>query len=210
MKHCLIFCLALTTVLHAADKADKKPKAMRMKGDVILADDFKGEKLDEKWNYAKGEQAAKFEIANGVLLIDQAAGNGAVIWRAFEEPVQNASVQLLVKPWACKWIAFGFYGPGERPGVQRKINIVVSPRGAVAVHAIEGQKSLKAANTRIPDTEWQRISFESKGDKVTVQVNDQAIIELKTDLTQGEKAGLMLTLYGGEGSVGEIEVKGVK
>ncbi len=208
MKLALLLCLALTATLHAADK---KPKAMRLKGEVILADDFKGEKLDEKWNHAKGEQAAKFEIVDGVLAIDQAAApNGAVIWRAFEKPVQNASVQLLVKPWACKWIAFGFYAPGERPGAQRKINIVVAPRGAVAVHSIEGLKTLKAANTRIPDTEWQRIAFESKGDKVTVQVNDQTVIELKTELTEGEKAGLMLTLYGGKGSVGEIEVKALK
>lgn len=207
MKLALLICLSLSAMLHAADK---KPKAMRLKGDVLFADDFKGEKLDEKWIHAKGEQAPKFEVADGALLIDQSAANGVALWRAFDTPVQNASVQLLAKPWACKWIAFGFYGPGERPGAQRKLNIVVAPRGAVAVHAVDGQKTLKAANTRIPETEWQRIAFESKGDKVTVQVNDQTVIELKTELTEGEKAGLMLTLYGGKGSVGEIEVKSLK
>ena len=203
----MLLCLALTTALHAADK---KPKAMRLKGDVIFADDFKGEKLDEKWVHAKGEEAAKFEIIDGVLLMDQAASKGAVIWRAFEAPVQDVSVQLLVKPWACNWIAFGFYTPGERPGAQRKLNIAVTPNGAVVVRDVEDPKVLKSANTRIPSTEWQRVLFESKGDKITVQVNDQMVLEFKTELTQGEKAGLLLNLYGGKGSVDEIEVKKLK
>jgi hypothetical protein len=207
MKRILLLCLALTTVLHAADK---KPKAMRLKGEVVFADDFKSEKLDEKWVFAKGEEAAKFEITEGTLLMDQAAGKGAVIWRAFEAPVQDVSVQLLVKPWACSWIAFGFYTPGERPGAQRKLNIAVTPKGVVAVRAVEGQKVLKSAITRIASTEWQRVAFESKGDKITVQVNDQVVLELKTELTEGEKAGLLLNLYGGKGSVDEIEVKTLK
>ncbi len=207
MKHILLLCLALTTVLHAVDK---KPKAMRLKGDVILADDFKAEKLDEKWVYAKGEEAAKFEVADGALLMDQAAGKGAVVWRAFEAPVQDVSVQLLVKPWACSWIAFGFYAPGDRPGAQRKINIAVTPKGAVVVRDVDNQKVLKSANTRIPSTEWQRVAFESKGDKITVQVNEQVMLELKTELTEGEKAGVLLNLYGGKGSVDEIEVKKLK
>ena len=207
MKRILLLCLALTTVLHAADK---KPKAMRLKGEVIFADDFQGEKLDEKWVFAEGEEAAKFEITEGTLLMDQAAGKGAVIWRAFEAPVQDVSVQLLVKPWACSWIAFGFYTPGERPGAQRKLNIAVTPKGVVAVRAVEGQNVLKSANTRIASTEWQRVAFESKGDKITVQVNDQVVLELKTELTEGEKAGLLLNLYGGKGSVDEIEVKTLK
>ncbi|MDI1311182.1 hypothetical protein [Prosthecobacter sp.] len=207
MKHILLLCLALTTVLHAADK---KPKAMRLKGDVILADDFKAEKLDEKWVYAKGEEAAKFEIADGALLMDQAAGKGAVIWRAFDAPVQDVSVQLLVKPWACSWIAFGFYAPGDRPGGQRKLNVAVTPKGAVVVRDVKNQEVLKSANTRIPSTEWQRVAFESKGDKITVQVNDRVVLELKTELTEGEKAGVLLNLYGGKGSVDEVEVKKVK
>ena len=157
--------------------------------------------------HAKGEEAAKFEIIDGTLLMDQAASKGAVIWRAFEAPVQDASVQLLVKPWACSWIAFGFYTPGDKPGLQRKINIAITPNGAVVVRDVENQKVLKSATTRIPSTEWQRVAFESKGDKIIVQVNDEAVLELKTELTQGEKAGLLLNLYGGKGSVDEIEVK---
>jgi hypothetical protein len=207
MKRILLLSLALTIALHAADK---KPKLMRLKGEVIFADDFKGEKLDEKWVYAKGEEAAKFEVTDGTLLMDQAAGKGAVIWRAFEAPVQDVSVQLLVNPWACSWIAFGFYTPGDRPGAQRKLNIAVTPNGAVVVRDVESQKVLKSANTRIPSTEWQRVAFESKGDKITVQVNDQAVLEFKTELTQGDKAGLLLNLYGGKGSVDEIEVKKLK
>lgn len=190
--------------------ADKKPKAMRLKGEVVFADDFKAEKLDEKWVHAKGDEAAKFEIADGTLLMDQAAGKGAVIWRAFEAPVTDVSVQLLVKPWACSWIAFGFYAPGDRPGAQRKINVAVTPKGAVVVRDVENQKVLKSANTRIESTEWLRVAFESKGDKITVLVNDQSVLELKTELTQGEKAGLLLNLYGGKGSVDEIEVKKLK
>ena len=207
MKRIALLCFALAATLQAADK---KPKAMRLKGEVVFADDFKAEKLDEKWVYAKGEEAAKFEIADGALLMDQAAGNGAVIWRAFEAPVTDVSVQLLVKPWACSWIAFGFYAPGDRPGAQRKINVAVTPKGAVVVRDVENQKVLKSANTRIESTEWQRVAFESKGDKITVLVNDQEVLELKTELTQGEKAGLLLNLYGGKGSVDEIEVKKLK
>jgi len=207
MKRIAFLCIALAATLQAADK---KPKPMRLKGDVILADDFKAEKLDEKWVFAKGEEAAKFEIVDGSLLMDQAAGKGAVIWRAFEAQVQDVSVQLLVKPWACSWIAFGFYAPGDRPGAQRKINIAVTPKGAVVVRDVENQKVLKAANTRIESTEWQRVAFESKGDKVTVKVNDKDVLELKTELTLGEKAGVLLNLYGGKGSVDEIEVKKLK
>ena len=208
MKPLLLLCLVLTTMLHAADK--KPPKAMRLKGDVILADDFKAEKLDAKWVYPKGEEAAKFEIIDGTLLMDQAAGKGAVIWRAFEAPVQNVSVQLLLKPWACSWIAFGFYTPGDQPGAQRKINIAITQKGAIAVRDVEGAKNLKVANTQIPSTEWQRVAFESKGDKITVQVNDEVVLELKTQLTEGDKAGLLLNLYGGKGSVDEIEVRKMK
>lgn len=208
MKPCLLLCLVLTTMLHGADK--KPPKAMRLKGDVILADDFKAGKLDAKWVYPRGEEVAKFEIIDGALLMDQAAGKGAVIWRAFEAPVQDASVQLLLKPWACSWIAFGFYTPGDRPGAQRKINIAITPNGAVVVRDVEGAENLKVANTQIQSTEWQRVAFESKGDKITVQVNDEVVLELKTELTQGEKAGLLLNLYGGKGSVDEIEVKKLK
>ncbi|WP_395738519.1 hypothetical protein [Prosthecobacter sp.] len=209
MKRLLILWLAFTAVLHAADK--KPPKAMRLKGDVLLADDFKAEKLDEKWIFAKGEQAAKFELAEGTLLMDQAAARGAVIWRAFDAPVEDASIQLLVKPWACSWIAFGFYTPGERPGAQRKINIAVTPAGVVAVRDVESQTNLKAANTRADAAkEWQRVAFESKGDKITVMVNDKAVFELKTELTRGPKAGVLLNLYGGKGSVDEVEVKKLK
>lgn len=207
MKRIALLCFVLTATLQAADK---KPKAMRLKGEVVFADDFKAEKLDEKWVYAKGAEAAKFEIADGALLMDQAAGKGAVIWRAFEAPATDVSVQLLVKPWACSWIALGFYAPGDRPGAQRKINVAVTPKGAVVVRDVENQKVLKSANTRIEPTEWQRVAFESKGDKIAVLVNDQMVLELKTELTQGEKAGLLLNLYGGKGSVDEIEVKKLK
>jgi hypothetical protein len=207
MKLTLLLCLALTATLHAADK---KPKAMRLKGDVILADDFKGEKLDEKWVYAKGEAAAKFEITDGTLLMDQDAAKSAVLWRAFETPVQDASIQLLVKPWACSWIAFGFYAPGDRPGTQRKVNVAVTQNGGLIVRDVDGVKVLKSANTRIPQSEWQRVAFESKGDKITVQVNDQVLLEIKTELTEGPKAGILLNLYGGKGSVDEIEVKRLK
>ncbi|MBN8419702.1 MAG: hypothetical protein J0L73_12350 [Verrucomicrobia bacterium] len=207
MKRIALLCFALAAMVHGADK---KPKAMRLKGEVVFADDFKAEKLDEKWVHAKGDEAAKFEIADGTLLMDQAAGKGAVIWRAFEAPVTDVSVQLLVKPWACSWIAFGFYAPGDRPGAQRKINVAVTPKGAVVVRDVENQKVLKSANTRIESTEWLRVAFESKGDKITVLVNDQSVLELKTELTQGEKAGLLLNLYGGKGSVDEIEVKKLK
>lgn len=209
MKLRLLLCLLLATTTHAAEK--KPPRPMRLKGDVILADDFKAEKLDEKWTHAKGEQAAKFEASAGTLLMDQAAAKGAVIWRAFDAPVEDASIQLLVKPWACSWIAFGFYTPGERPGAQRKINIAVTPKGAVAVRDVESQTNLKTANIRADAAkEWQRVAFESKGDKLTVLVNDQAVIELKTELTQGPKAGVLLNLYGGKGSVDEVEVKKLK
>lgn len=206
MKTILLLLLSVA----ALQAADKKPKAMRTKGETILADEFKSDKLDEKWVYAKGAEAAKFEITDGALVMDQAGSKGAVIWRNFEAPVQDASVQLLVRPWACSWIAFGFYGPGERPGAQRKINIAVTKNGAVAVRDIEKQDSLKAANTKIPPEEWQRVCFESKGDKITVQVNDRVVLEYKTELTQGEKVGILLNLYGGKGSVDEIEVKVLK
>lgn len=207
MKAAIILCLALATVLHAADK---KPKAMRTKGEVLFADEFKSDKLDEKWEFNKSADGAKFPIKDGALELDQGGAQGAVIWRAFDTPVQDASIQLLVRPWACNWIAFGFYGPGDRPGGERKLNIVIAKTGAVAIRDVKNQDSLKAANTKLPPEEWQRVSFESKGDKITVSVNDREVLEYKTELTEGEKAGILLNLYGGKGSVDEVEVKVIK
>jgi hypothetical protein len=207
MKAILSFLLLFAVTL---DAADKKPKAMRTKGEVLFADEFKSDKLDEKWVHAKGADGAKFLIKDGALELDQGGAKAAVIWRAFDTPVQDASIQLLVRPWACNWIALGFYEPGERPGGERKINIAVTKNGAVSVRDVENQDSLKAVNSKSAPDEWQRILFESKGDKITVFVDDREVLELKTKLTQGEKAGILLNLYGGKGSVDEIEVKVLK
>ena len=57
MKAILSFLLLFAVTLHAADK---KPKAMRAKGEVLFADEFKSDKLDEKWVHAKGADGAKF------------------------------------------------------------------------------------------------------------------------------------------------------
>lgn len=207
MKTLLLCLLVIGSVLQAADK---KPKTMRLKGELLFADEFKSDKLDEKWIFTKGDEAAKFTITDGALQMDQSAARGAVIWRDFETPVQDASVQLLVRPWACSWIAFGFYGPGERAVAERKINIALTKNGAVAVRDVQSQTNLKAANIKSAPEDWQRISFESKGDKITVQVNDRVVLEYKTEVTLGEKAGVLLNLYGGKGSVDEIEVKTLK
>lgn len=205
----LAFCLLL---LFAATllAADKKPKAMRTKGETLFVEEFKSDKLDEKWLFNKGEDRAKFVVKDGALEFDQGGAQGAVIWRSFDSPVQDASIQLLVKPWACNWIAFGFYEPGERPGGERKLNIVVAKTGAVAIRDVKSQDSLKAVNTRNSPEEWQRVCFESKGDKVTVSVNDREVLEYKTELTTGEKAGVLINLYGGKGSIDEVEVKSLK
>lgn len=190
--------------------ADKKPKAMRTKGETVLLEEFKSDKIDEKWRHAKGADAAKFTVTDGALELDQGGARAAVIWRDFDAPVQDASIQLLVRPWACNWIAFGFYGSGERAVAERKINIAVTKNGGVSVRDVQSQDSLKAANTKIPPEEWQRVCFESKGDKIIVSVNDREVIEYKTELTKGEKAGILINLYGGKGSVDEIEVKSLK
>ncbi|WP_395718623.1 family 16 glycoside hydrolase [Prosthecobacter sp.] len=207
MKAAIIFCLALATTLNAADK---KPKAMRSKGDVLFTDEFKSDKIDEKWQHAKGAEAAKFTIIDGALEMDQHSAKAAVIWRAFDAPVQDASMQLLMRPWACNWIAFGFYGNGERAVAERKLNIAVTKNGGVSVRDVENQDSLKAVNTKSAPEEWQRVLFESKGDKITISVNDREVLEYKTELTDGPKAGILLNLYGGKGSVDEIEVKVIK
>ena len=133
MKSALFALLMLTTALPAADK---QPRAMRSKGEVLFADEFKSDKLDEKWVHAKGADGAKFPIKDGALELDQGGAQAAVIWRAFDTPVQDASIQLLVRPWACNWIAFGFYEPGERPGAERKINIAVTKNGALSVRDV--------------------------------------------------------------------------
>jgi hypothetical protein len=207
MKLIVPFLLLFAVTLSAADK---KPKAMRTKGEVLFADEFKSDKLEEKWQFNKSADGAKFVIKDGALEMDQGGAQGAVIWRAFESPVQDGSIQLLVKPWACNWIAFGFYGPGDRPGGERKLNVAISKTGGVVIRDVKSQDALKSFNTRIPGEEWQRVSFESKGDKITIQVNDRVVLEYKTDLTQGEKAGVLINLYGGKGSVDEIEAKGLK
>ncbi|MGV3664136.1 MAG: family 16 glycoside hydrolase [Prosthecobacter sp.] len=209
MKTVLLSLLVLATALPAADK---KPRAMRTKdiraGETLLADNFEGEKLDPKWTFNKGgEFGAKFPIKDGALEMDQGGAQGAVIWREFPTPAQDASIQLLVRPWACKWLAFGFYAPGDRPGGERQLNIAVNNVGGVVIRDVKSQAALKAAKTNVPADEWQRVCFESKGDKITIQVNDRVVLEYKTELTRGEKAGILLNLYGGKASVDEIEVK---
>lgn len=206
MKRILLLLLLVTPL----SAADKKPKAMRTKGEVLFADDFAAEKLNEKWQFNKGANGAKFVIKEGELELDQGGAQGAVIWRAFDSTVQDGSIQLLVKPWACNWIAFGFYGPGDRPGGERKLNVAISKTGGVVIRDVKSQDALKSANTRIPGEEWQRVCFESKGDKIVISVNDREVLEYKTELTVGEKAGVLINLYGGKGSVDEIEAKVLK
>lgn len=206
----LVLPLLLLFSVLPLSAADKKPKAMRTKGEVILLEEFKSDKLDDQWQHTKGAEAAKFAVTDGALEMDQHAAKGAVIWRDFDAPVQDASIQLLVRPWACNWIAFGFYGSGERAVAERKLNIAVTKTGAVSVRDVEKQDSLKAVNTKSEPDQWQRILFESKGDKITISVNDREVLEYKTDLTAGPKAGILLNLYGGKGSVDEIEVKSLK
>ena len=63
--------------------------------------------------------------------------------------------------------------------------------------------------TRLATKGWTPTTLEP-GDKITISINDREVIEFKTDLTQGEKAGILLNLYGGKGSVDEIEVKAIK
>lgn len=208
MKLVLPFLLLISVSPLSA--ADKKPKAMRTKGETILTEEFKSDKIDDKWQHAKGVDGAKFIVKDGALELDQGGGQGAVIWRAFDAPTQDASIQLLVKPWACNWIAFGFYEPGERPGADRKVNVAVTKTGGVVIRDVKDQESLKAFNTRIAPEEWQRVCFESKGDKITVSVNDREVLEYKTELTMGEKAGVLINLYGGKGSIDEVEVKSLK
>jgi hypothetical protein len=213
MKTVLLSLLVLGTMLHAADK---KPKAMRMKdiraGETLLADSFDSEKLDAKWLFNKGgEFGAKFPIKDGALELDQGGAQGAVIWREFPTQTQDGAIQLLVKPWACNWIAFGFYGPPDeadkRPAAHRKLAIVVSKAGGVVIRDVKSQDVLKAVNLKLVPEEWHRVCFESKGEQITIQVNDRVVLEYKTELTTGPKAGMLINLYGGKGSVDEVEVK---
>lgn len=218
MRTALFLSLLLATSA-ALQAAEKKPKPMRTKdiraGETLLSDAFDTEKLDEKWQFNKGgEFGAKFPIKDGALELDQGGAQGAVIWREFPTQTQDGAIQLLARPWACNWIAFGFYGPptaeDKRPAANRRLAIVVGKNGGISIRDVKSQESLKAFNTRIPPEQWQRVCFESKGDKITIQVNDKVVLEYKTELTTGPKAGVLINLYGGKGSVDEIEVKAAK
>ncbi len=214
MKTILLLSLVLAVPLCAADK---KPKPMRMKdiraGETLIADNFDGEKLDAKWQFNKGgdEFGAKFSVKDGALELDQGGAKGAVLWREFPTQTQDGSIQLLVKPWACNWIAFGFYGPPDeadkRPAAHRRLAVVISKNGGVVIRDIESRDPLKAVNLKLAADEWHRVCFESKGDKITIQVNDRVALEYQTELTTGPKAGLLINLYGGKASVDEVEVK---
>lgn len=213
-------CLLLLLPFASLSAADKRPKSMKTKdiraGETLLVENFDAEKLDEKWQFNKGggEFGSKFPIKDGALELDQGGAQGAVIWREFPTQTQDGAIQLLVRPWACNWIAFGFYGPpnetDKRPAANRTLAVVVNKNGGVAIRDVKSHDVLKSANTRIPLEEWRRVCFESKGDKITIQVNDKVVLEFKTELTAGPKAGILLNLYGGKGSVDEIEVKAAK
>lgn len=217
MKPTVLLYLLLLAAALPASAADKKPRPMRTKdvraGEVLIADAFDGEKLDAKWQFNKGgdEFGAKFPIKEGAVEMDQGNAQGAVLWREFPAQTQDGSIQLLVKPWACNWIAFGFYGPPDeadkRPAAHRRLAVVVSKNGAVIIRDVKSNDSLKSVNLKLAPDEWHRVCFESKGDKITIQVNDRVALEYKTELTTGPKAGVLINLYGGKGSVDEIDVK---
>ncbi|MBL9129899.1 MAG: hypothetical protein JNG86_01775 [Verrucomicrobiaceae bacterium] len=217
MKAAAALILATATLISIpAAGADKIPKEMKPKllreGAVLLEDDFSAEKLNDGWIIPKGDFAGKVELKDGTALIETGTGRQGFIYRKLQSGTNDAGVQLLMKPTSSTWMGVRFMTTTE-PGVRQwKIATIIYANGFVRVVEPEEDenklKVIKSAKTDIKPGEWWRVSVESEGDKYLVRVNGKEMIEIKHPGTTGDKLGVMVNLYGGNGLIDEIKVTG--
>jgi hypothetical protein len=180
--------------------ADSKPRATRSQlvrpGEALIHDAFDAGQLHEKWAGAGERTKVGVEFRDGCAVLSQAGDGQGILSQDFAAPVENAMVDVLVKPFACRWITLGFLVADETRPFKRLINLVLNENGACALHDIEARESLKTVNTRLKSDEWRRVTFEAKGEKVLVQINGKEVLDLKTPLIVPAKTGFAFTLYG--------------
>lgn len=210
----ILACIPLiSTAVHAADKQPKemRPKLLR-EGEIVVSDDFSAAELDKSWKIPAGDFAGKVTLQDGAALIETGVGRQGYIYRKFDAGVSDASIQLLMKPVSSAWMGVRFMTPGDDSGKSWKLATIIYATGFV--RAVEPDASadanklkvLKSAKTDIKAGEWWRVSIESRDDKLLVRVNGKDMIELKHPGTAGEKAGVLVNLYGGNGLVDEVKV----
>ena len=201
----------------ASFAADRLPKEMRPKllrdTRLLVEDDFEGPELDKKWSVPRGEYSGTAVIENGTCVIDSGNGRQGAVWHKFAAPVQNAAVQLLMKPRAVRWMGVRFLTGKEVSERNWKLTCGIFETGHVRLYIPdEGtqNKVIKAAATKLMQDDWWRFYFECKGDKVLVRVNGDEVMEMETEHAEGPKEAIMVNLYGGKGVIDEIRVMAAK
>lgn len=216
MKTSIRSLSGLFTFIVSVAAADRVPKEMRPKllreGKVLVQDSFDAKELDKKWTTPRGEDAGKVTIENGRAIISSGAGTQGVILQRLEPGVTDASIQLLMKPTACRWMGVRFTSTDEAGERKHRWSIatIIYESGMVRAVTPDGDetnlKVLKAAKTNIKKDEWWRVSVESKGDRYFIRVNGEDMIDIKAPETEGRKYAVLVNLYGGKGEIDDVKV----
>lgn len=166
----------------AADRVPKEmnPKLLRQ-GKVLIDDKFDGVELDEKWAAPAGELAGTEAIVSGTAVIESGTGRQGAVWQTLAPAVTDASVQLLMKPFATDSMSILFRDASAPDNRHWKLMTVICADGSVRVVMPEGKtnKLLQVVRTKLTKDDWWRVSVECKGDRCLVRVNGEEIIDLK-------------------------------
>lgn len=216
MKPAALILLLSHACMQFSFAADRVPKEMRPKlireGKVLVQDGFDSPELDKKWTTPRGQDAGTVTIENGRAVISSGAGRQGVLLQRLEPDVTDASIQLLMKPTACKWMGVRFTSTDEVGNRKRHWSIATAIYETGYVRAIvpDGDgtelKVLKSAKAKVKTDEWWRVSVESKGDRYFIRVNGEDLIDIKAPETEGRKYAVLVNLYGGKGEIDEVKV----
>lgn len=191
-----------------AAAAGGKPRAARPKlvrhSAPLIQDSFDEAPLNEKWVSAGERTKCEVEFREGAAVLAQAGDGQGLLYQRFAAPVENAIIDVLLKPFACKWVSIGFLVADESRPFKRLLAVVLNELGGCSLHDVESRTVIKTARTRIKNDIWRRVTMEAKGDSVLVQIDGEEVLKEKTPLIAPAKTGMAITLYGGKAMVDDL------
>ena len=190
--------------------AGGKPRAVRPKlvrtSTPLIQDAFDAAPLSEKWVSAGERTKCEVEFREGAAVLAQAGDGQGFLYQKFAAPVENAVIDVLVKPFACKWVSVGFLVADESRPFKRLLAVVLNELGGCSLHDVEGRQAIKAMRNKIKNDEWRRLTMEARGDAVLVQIDGEEVLKEKTPLIAPAKTGMAITLYGGKAMIDDLVV----
>lgn len=190
--------------------AGGKPRAARPKlvrnSTPLIQDAFDTAPLSEKWVSAGERTKCEVEFREGSAVLAQAGDGQGFLYQKFTAPVENAIIDVLVKPFACKWVSFGFLVADDSRPFKRLLAVVLNELGGCSLHDVEERKVIKAMRTKLKNDEWRRLTVEAKGDTVLVQIDGEEVLKEKIPLIAPAKTGIAITLYGGKAMIDDMVV----